>query len=63
MSLTDCCGWAPRDITIGMTDSTLTFLYCQRCETRQWFRDGRAITLTEVKADAAARWNRKLAKV
>lgn len=60
MSLTDCCGRTPRDITIGMSDSTLTFLFCQRCESRQWLRDGVAVTLGEVKADAAAQWNRKL---
>lgn len=60
MTVTSCCGATPRDITIDMSTSTLTFAYCQRCEARQWFRDGNAVTLGEVKADAAAQWNRKL---
>ena len=57
--MTSCCGAAPRDITIGLTTSTLVFLYCDRCETRQWYRDGVQVELGAVKNDAAATWNRK----
>jgi hypothetical protein len=60
MTTTSCCGATPRDITIDLSTSTLQFLYCQRCETRQWFRNGEPVELGEVKADASARWNRKL---
>jgi hypothetical protein len=60
MTTTTCCGSAPRDITIATSTSSLTFLYCERCESRQWFRDGEAVELGVVKAQAAAQWNRKL---
>ena len=60
MTMTSCCGTAPRDITIDTATSSLVFLYCDRCETRQWFRDGERIELGVVKAAASAQWNRKL---
>ena len=60
MTMTSCCGTAPRDITIAMSSSSLTFLYCDHCETRQWFRDGEPVELGAVKAQASAQWNRKL---
>jgi len=59
MTTSSCCGATPRDITISMSDSTLAFVYCQRCETRRWFRDGEPVTLGAVKAEATASFNRK----
>lgn len=58
MTSDTCCGVTPRDISIGLRESTLAFVYCERCESRQWFRDGRPVTLTSVKADASAEWNK-----
>jgi hypothetical protein len=63
MTNTNCCGAAPRDISIAVHGSTLAFLYCERCETRQWFRDGQPTTLGVVKQEASAAWNRKQRKV
>ena len=60
MTMTSCCGTAPRDITIDTSTSSLVFLYCDRCETRQWYRDGELVELGAVKAMASAQWNRKL---
>jgi hypothetical protein len=62
MTNTTCCGSKPRDISIAVHGSTLAFLYCERCETRQWFRDGRPVTLGAVKDEAAAAWNKKQRK-
>ena len=59
MTTTSCCGTTPRDITISLSDSTLAFLYCEVCESRNWFRNGTPVTLGEVKTEAAAAWNRK----
>ena len=42
-----------------MANSTLAFVYCQVCETRQWFRDGQPIDLAAVKDEASATFNRK----
>ena len=61
MTLTDCCGLRPQDINVAMRDSRLTFAYCSRCERRQWFRDGKPTTLTNVTDSASREWNRKLA--
>jgi hypothetical protein len=58
MTIESCCGVTPRDISIGLRESTLAFVYCERCESRQWFRDGEPVTLSSVKADAAAEWNK-----
>ena len=63
MTNTTCCGAAPRDISIAVHGSTLAFLYCERCETRQWFRDGQPTTLGVVKQEAASAWNKKQRKV
>ena len=60
MTTSSCCGSTPRDISIAVHGSTLAFLYCERCETRQWYRDGEPVELGAVKAQAAAQWNRKL---
>jgi hypothetical protein len=62
MTNSTCCGSAPRDISITVHGSTLAFLYCERCETRQWFRDGQPTTLGTVKDTAAAAWNKKQRK-
>jgi len=62
MTNSTCCGAAPRDISITVHGSTLAFLYCERCETRQWFRDGRPTTLGSVKDTASAAWNKKQRK-
>lgn len=59
MTSTTCCGTTPRDITIDMRDSKLAFLYCVHCETRRWFRDGKPVTLANVKEQATAEWNKK----
>jgi hypothetical protein len=59
MTNTTCCGAAPRDISISVHGSTLAFLYCERCETRQWYRDGQPTTLCSVKDQASAAWNKK----
>jgi hypothetical protein len=59
MTSTSCCGTTPRDITIDMRNSTLAFLYCDHCETRQWFRDGRPVSLVAVKEQASSEWNKK----
>lgn len=59
MTNTTCCGTTPRDISIDVHGSTLAFLYCERCETRKWFRDGQPTTLGVVKDQAAAAWNKK----
>jgi hypothetical protein len=59
MTTSSCCGTAPRDISIAVHGSTLAFLYCERCETRQWFRDGKPVTLGAVKEEASAAWNKK----
>ena len=59
MTTTTCCGRTPRGITIGLSDSALSFLYCAHCETKQWFRDGQPTTLTGVKAVATQEWSRK----
>jgi hypothetical protein len=56
-----CCGQTARTISIEMSQATLTFAYCERCESRRWLRDGRPVELAAVKADAAATWNRKVA--
>ncbi|MDQ1703699.1 MAG: hypothetical protein QOF18_65 [Frankiaceae bacterium] len=58
MTANQCCGATPRDISIGLSESTLAFVYCERCESRQWFRDGQPVTLTSVKAHASAEWNK-----
>ena len=63
MTNSTCCGAAPRDISITVHGSTLAFLYCERCETRQWFRDGQPTTLGSVKDTASAAWNKKQRKV
>ena len=63
MTNSTCCGAAPRDISITVHGSTLAFLYCERCETRQWFRDGQPTTLGTVKDTASAAWNKKQRKV
>ena len=60
MTNTTCCGAAPRDISISVHGSTLAFLYCERCESRQWFRDGKPVTLGAVKDQASAAWNKKV---
>jgi hypothetical protein len=60
MTTTSCCGQRPRDITIGMSSTSLAFVYCERCEQRQWFRDGQPISLGDVKTQAAAEWNKRL---
>jgi hypothetical protein len=60
MTSSSCCGTAPRDITIALTDSTLAFVYCERCETRRWFRDGSPVTLGDVKASTSAALNKKI---
>lgn len=62
MTNTTCCGSAPRDISISVHGSTLAFLYCERCESRQWFRDGQPTTLGTVKDTASAAWNKKQRK-
>jgi len=62
MTNTQCCGTTPRDISIAVHGSTLAFLYCERCETRQWFRDGQPTTLVSVKQTASAAWNKKQRK-
>ena len=62
MTNSTCCGSAPRDISITVHGSTLAFLYCERCETRQWFRDGQPTTLGSVKDTASAAWNKKQRK-
>lgn len=62
MTNTTCCGAAPRDISITVHGSILAFLYCERCETRKWFRDGQPTTLGAVKDQAAAAWNKKQRK-
>jgi hypothetical protein len=62
MTNSTCCGSAPRDISITVHGSTLAFLYCERCETRQWFRDGQPTTLGTVKETASAAWNKKQRK-
>jgi hypothetical protein len=62
MTNSTCCGSAPRDISISVHGSTLAFLYCERCETRQWFRDGQPTTLGSVKDTASAAWNKKQRK-
>ena len=54
----DCCGRRPREISIDLTDTTLAFLYCARCERRQWLRNGVVVELDVVKETAASRWNR-----
>lgn len=59
MTNSTCCGTTPRDISISVHGSTLAFLYCERCETRQWFRDGNPVTLGAVKDQASAAWNKK----
>ncbi|MDQ1697252.1 MAG: hypothetical protein QOJ03_2605 [Frankiaceae bacterium] len=59
MTATSCCGKAPRDITIDLNDSKLAFVFCERCESRQWFRDGEPVSLTSVKAEASNRWNKQ----
>ena len=59
MTTTSCCGTTPRDITIALSDTTLAFLYCEVCESRNWFRNGTPVTLGEVKSEASAAWNRK----
>lgn len=59
MTSSECCGTTPRDITIGMSDSTLAFAYCVHCETRRWFRNGQPVSLTSVKEQASAEWNKK----
>ena len=59
MTMTTCCGTTPRDITIDLSPSELKFVYCNRCETRQWFRNGEPVELGTVKQDATARWSRK----
>ena len=59
MTSSTCCGVTPRDITIALTDSTLAFVYCERCETRRWFRDGSPVTIGDIKATASAALNKK----
>jgi hypothetical protein len=59
MTSTSCCGVRPRDISITLRDSTLAFLYCEKCESRQWFRDGNPVTLGAVKEQASVTWNKK----
>ena len=59
MTNSTCCGATPRDISIAVHGSTLAFLYCERCESRQWFRDGNPVTLGAVKDQASAAWNKK----
>jgi hypothetical protein len=61
MTTTSCCGRTPRGITIGLSDTDLSFLYCERCESRQWFRGGVAVTLAAVKDAATAEWNKSAA--
>jgi hypothetical protein len=59
MTTTSCCGRAPRDISIDLPDSVLAFVYCEHCESRQWFRNGEPVSLSTVKADASAQWNKR----
>ena len=58
MTASSCCGQAPRRISIGLTDADLSFRYCERCESKQWFRNGQPASLTSVKAMATAEWNK-----
>jgi hypothetical protein len=58
MTINSCCGTTPRDISIGLSESTLAFVYCERCESRQWFRDGQPVSLTSVKEHASTEWNK-----
>lgn len=60
MTSSSCCGSTPRAITVDMRESSLAFLYCERCESRQWFRDGSPVTLTSVKEQATMEWNKKV---
>jgi hypothetical protein len=59
MTSSSCCGAPTRGISIDMRESSLSFRYCERCESRQWFRDGRPVTLTSVKEQATQEWNKK----
>jgi hypothetical protein len=61
MTMSNCCGVRPQGINVAMSDSRLTFVYCSRCEQRQWFRDGKPTTLTTATDCATREWNRKLA--
>jgi hypothetical protein len=55
-----CCGKTPREISIDVEGSGLTMVVCDRCERRQWFKDGEPVDIDAVKATASGSWNRKL---
>jgi hypothetical protein len=62
MTPTTCCGRRPRVISIDLIAGHLAAAYCNVCEITRWSRDGQAVDLGVVKSDAAAQFNKKLAR-